>query len=127
MKSFIDADILIWHLRGERKAINFLRKMVNDPAIELWTGAMQRAEVVFFMRPGEEEQTLLLLSQFKTAAVDQTVVDEAGRFFRKWNPSHGVAPNDALLAATAIVNGGQIQTLNKKHYPMKDVVVNKAW
>ena len=31
MKSFIDADILIWHLRGERKAINFLRKMMNDP------------------------------------------------------------------------------------------------
>jgi len=127
MKSFIDADILIWHLRGERKAINFLRKMVNDPALELWTGAMQRAEVVFFMRPDEEEQTLLLLSQFKTAATDQTVVDEAGRLFRKWNPSHGVDPNDAILAATAIVNGGQIHTLNKKHYPMKDVVVNKAW
>ena len=127
MKAFIDADILIWHLRGERKAINFLRKMANEPANELWTGAMQRAEVLFFMRPDEEEQTLLLLSQFKTAIVDQTVVDEAGRLFRKWNPSHGVDPNDALLAATAIVSGGQIHTLNKKHYPMKDVVVNKAW
>ncbi len=51
MKVFIKADILIWHLQGERKAINFLRKLVN---------------------------------------------------------------------------GGQIQTLNKRHYPMKDVVVNKA-
>ena len=127
MKAFIDADILIWHLRGERKAINFLRKLVNDPAVELWTGAMQRAEVVFFMRPAEEEQTLLLLSQLKTAVVDQHVTDEAGRFFRTWNPSHGVDPNDTILAATALVNGGQIHTLNKKHYPMKDVVVNKAW
>ena len=127
MKVFIDADILIWHLRGERKAINFLRRIAKDPAIELWTGAMQRAEVAFFMRPGEEEQTLLLLSQFKTAPVDQAVIDEAGRLFRKWNPSHGVDPNDAILAATALVNGGQIHTLNKKHYPMKDVVVNKAW
>ncbi len=127
MKVFIDADILIWHLRGERKAINFLRKLVNDPAMELWTGAMQRAEVVFFMRPDEEEQTLLLLSQFKTAAVGQSIVDEAGRLFRKWHPSHGIDPNDAILAATALVNGGQIQTLNKRHYPMKDVVVNKAW
>ena len=127
MKAFIDADILIWHLRGERKAINFLRKLVNDPAVELWTGAMQRAEVVFFMRPGEEEQTLLLLSQLKAAVVDQYVIDEAGRFFRTWNPSHCVDPNDTILAATALVNGGQIHTLNKKHYPMKDVVVNKAW
>ncbi|VGO14940.1 Ribonuclease VapC19 [Pontiella desulfatans] len=127
MKAFIDADILIWHLRGERKAINFLRKLVDDPAMELWTGALQRAEVLFFMRPSEEEQTMLLLSQFKTTAVDQAIVDEAGRLFRKWNPSHGVDPNDAILAATALVTGGQIHTLNQKHYPMKDVVVNKAW
>jgi predicted nucleic acid-binding protein len=127
MKAFVDADILIWHLRGKRKAINFLQRIANDPVQELWTGAMQRAEVLFFMRPGEEEQTMLLLSQFKTAPVSQAIIDEAGRFFRKWNPSHGIDPNDAILAATALVNGGQIHTLNKKHFPMKDVVVNKAW
>lgn len=127
MKAFIDADILIWHLRGERKAVNFLRKLVNDPAIELWTGAMQRAEVLFFMRPVEEELTLLLLSQLKTASVDQTVIDEAGRLFRQWNPSHGLDPNDAILAATVLQGGGVLYTQNKKHYPMPDVAVQKAW
>ena len=127
MKAFVDADILIWHLRGERKAIRFLRGLLDDPAVELWMGAMQRAEVLFFMRPAEEELTLLLLSQFKTAAVDQSVIDEAGRLYRKWNPSHGIDPNDAILAATVLLNGGVLYTRNRKHYPMKDVAVQKAW
>ena len=88
---------------------------------------MQRAEVLFFMRPHEEAATMSLLSRIRTAAVDQIVIDEAGRFFRKWHPSHGIDPNDAILAATALKGGGQIHTLNRKHYPMKDVVVIKAW
>lgn len=127
MKALIDADILIWHLRGERKAADYLRKLADDPDMEMWTGAMQRAEVLFFMRPHEEEKTLMLLSRIRTATVDQPVIDEAGRLFRKWNPSHGIDPNDAILAATALTSGGQIHTLNLKHYPMKDVVVIKAW
>jgi predicted nucleic acid-binding protein len=85
------------------------------------------AEVVFFMRPGEEEMTRLFLSQFKTAPVDQAVVDRAGDLFRKWNPSHGTDANDALLAATAMLHGGHIFSLNAKHYPMPEVEVKKAW
>jgi len=79
MRALLDADILIWHLRGERKAADYLRKLAVDPDIELWTGAMQRAEVLFFMRPQEEEQTMMLLSRVRTVAVDQAIVDEAGR------------------------------------------------
>jgi predicted nucleic acid-binding protein len=127
MKAFIDADILIWHLRGERKASRFLRGLLDDPSVELWTGAMQRAEIIFFMRPAEEELTMLLLSQLKTATVDQSVIDEAGRLYRKWNPSHGVDPNDSILAATVLLNGGVLYTQNTKHYPMKEVAVQKAW
>jgi len=41
----------------------------------------------------------------------------------KWNPSHGIAPNDAILDATALTKGSQIQTLNLKHYPMRDIVM----
>jgi hypothetical protein len=34
-----------------------------------------RAEVVFFMRPSEEADTLALLSQFSTASLEQRIVD----------------------------------------------------
>lgn len=127
MRVFIDTDVLIWHLRGEPKARGFLRGLTDEGPVELWIGAVQRAEIVFFMPSGEEDQTMLFLSRFRTAPVDQGVVDEAGRFYREWNKSHGTDVNDALLAATARRAGGMIYTLNRKHYPMPDVVVKKAW
>lgn len=127
MKAFIDSDILIWHLRGERKALNLLKKLRDKEKFELWTGAMQRAEVVFFMRPAEEETTLLFLSQFQTAPVDQWIIDKAGELYRRWNPRNGTDINDAILAATAMQDSGKIYTLNAKHYPTSDVLVQRAW
>jgi len=127
LRAYIDTDVLIWHLRGERKALNLLRRLARDDGYELWTGAMQRAEVVFFMRPDEEDTTLLFLSQFRTAPVDQAIVDQAGALYRRWHPSHGLDINDAILAATTMQTGGQIFCLNRKHYPMPEVLVKKAW
>lgn len=127
MRAYVDADVLIWHLRGNRKALDFLQRLRNDRAYELWTGAMQRAEVVFFMQPGEENSTRLFLSQFKTASVDQSIVDRGAAVYKRWHPNHGLDVNDAILAATAIQTGGQIFCLNTKHYPMPDLPVKKAW
>ncbi|MDP6525373.1 MAG: PIN domain-containing protein [Kiritimatiellia bacterium] len=127
MRAFIDSDVLIWHLRGEKKACNFLRRLRDQGEYELWTGAMQRAEVVFFMREHEEDMTFEFLSQFRTEPVDQALVDEAGALFRRWNPSHGIDVNDAFLAASAKRTGGRIFSINKKHYPMPDVLITQAW
>jgi predicted nucleic acid-binding protein len=119
--------VLIWHLRGEHKALNLLKRLRDDEQFDLWIGAMQRAEVVFFMRPVEESSTLLFLAQFQTACVDQQVIDKAGKFFRKWNPRSGTDVNDAILAATVLQTGGKIYTLNSKHYPIPEVTVQRAW
>jgi len=107
--------------------MSFLRNLRDGGLYELWTGALQRAEVVFFMRPEEEEATELFLSQFKTAPVNQSIVDTAGALYCKWHPSHGIEVNDAILAATAIKTGGRIFCLNRKHYPMPEALVKKAW
>ena len=127
MRAYIDSDVLIWHLRGERKARNLIRRLRDKDKFELWIGALQRAEVVFFIRPKEKADTLLFLSEFKTAIVDQAIVDTAGELYRKWNPSHGIDVNDAILAGTAIQIPGTIYTLNIKHYPMPGLMVKKAW
>ncbi len=127
MKVFIDSDVLIWHLRGERKALNLLKRLRDKERFDLWTGAMQRAEVVFFMRPSEEQATLLFLAQFQTAPVDQQIIDRAGELYRKWNPRSGTDINDSILAATVMQRGGKIYTLNIKHYPMAEVAVQRAW
>ena len=126
MRAYVDRDVLIWHLRGETRAAKLFRSLANEGS-ELWTGALQRAEIVFLMRAPEERATLAFLSRFKTEPVTQAIVDLAGVFYRKWNPSHSIDGNDALLAATAALTGGKINTLNLRHYPMGDVAVLKAW
>ena len=70
---------------------------------------------------------MLLLSHFRTATVDETVIDSAWKLYGQWHPSHRVDINDAILAATAIHSGGRIFCLNRKHYPIPDVLVEKAW
>lgn len=127
MRAYIDSDILIWHLRGEKKAYQLIKTVRDQHDHELWIGALQRAEVVFFMRPDEEEDTFLFLSEFKTAAVDQTIVDQAGALYRQWHATHGIDINDAFLAATAAKTGGVIYTLNLKHFPMPGLNVKKGW
>jgi len=127
MKAYIGSDIMIWHLRGDYKTLNFLRRLRDSGEYELWTGALQRAEVLFFMRRNEEETTLLFLSQFKTAPIDQSIVDAAFLLYRQWHPTHGTDVNDAFLAATAMQRRGRIFCLNRKHYPMPEVLVKKAW
>jgi len=127
MRVYVDSDVLIWHLRGEKKAAAFLRKLAGTAEIEIWTGAMQRAEIVFFMRAGEEAATMSLLSRLKTQPVTQVIVDLAGTIYRRWRSSHGVDVNDALLAASVATTGGKIVTRNVRHFPMPDVVVEKAW
>lgn len=126
MRAYIDSDVLIWHLRGEKRATKLFRALADEGS-ELWTGAMQRAEVVFFMRPAEQRATMAFLSRFKTESVAQSIVDLAGAFYRQWHPSRAIDANDALLAATAAITGGKIYTLNLKHYPMPDVAVLRAW
>jgi len=127
MKAYVDSDILIWHLRGQAKAAHLIKRLRDVEGHELWVGVLQRAEVAFFMRPEEETATMQFLSLFKTAPVDQKVVDLAGKFYRRWNPSHGTDVNDAILAATAALHGGMIFTLNTRHYPMPEVPIQRAW
>jgi predicted nucleic acid-binding protein len=127
VRAYVDADVLIWHLRGDSRATEFLCGLRDRGEHELWTGAMQRAEVIFFMRPHEEGATTAFLSQFKTAAVSAGTVDRAGALYRRWNPSHGIDVNDALLAATVMETGGKLFCLNTRHYPMPDVLVERAW
>ncbi len=127
MRAYIDSDVLIWHLRGEQRARDLLIQLQGNKGCELYIGAMQRAEIVFFMKTEEEPATTTFLSQFKTQAVNQDIIDTAGRLYRKWHPGCGIDVNDAILAATVMQTGGLIYTLNTKHFPMPEINVQKAW
>jgi predicted nucleic acid-binding protein len=127
MKVFVDSDLLIWHLRGDARALDLLRGLRDAEGNELWTGAMQRAEVLFFARPNELQATRRLLDQFRTAPVDGSAVDAAAQLFQRWHASHGIDEYDALLAAAVLKAGGRLVTQNTKHFPMPGLNLQKGW
>ena len=62
MRAYIDSDILVWHLRGEDKAKKLLINLRDVERYSLYTGVMQRAEVVFFMRPEEKKYRIFFIT-----------------------------------------------------------------
>jgi hypothetical protein len=126
VRIYLDADIPIAHLRGAAHAVELMTRLSASDA-DLWMSAVQRAEIVFYMRPGEEARTLQLLSTFQTQPLTQEMVDLGAEYYRRWHPSHGVDKNDALLAATAVVTGGSVLTQNIRHFPMPEVTVERGW
>ena len=127
MNAFVDSNVLIDYLKGNVKAQAFLNKIFSDADYELCLGAIQRAEIIFFTRQNEEKAVLEVLGNFKSYSVSQEIVDLGAKIYKKWNPSHGIDINDALLAASVDIHGGVIFTLNTKHFPMKNLYVKKAY
>lgn len=123
---YVDADIVIDHLHGRDQALLLIERLIAGPD-ELWMAAPQRAEVLFFIRPGEESTAYSILSQFATQALTETMVDIGGEYFRRWHPSHGMDRYDALLAGTIAVTGGRLITQNIRHFPMPDMDVQQGW
>ncbi|MFN0147487.1 MAG: PIN domain-containing protein [Dehalococcoidia bacterium] len=126
MRAYLDADILIWHLRNHPSAVALIASL-HATRTELWIAAAQRMEILAYMRPSEETKTLQLLGLLNTQPITEAIVDLGAALFRRFSPSHGVDKNDALLAAAAILTDGRVITLNVKHFPMPGLVVERGW
>jgi hypothetical protein len=72
-------------------------------------------------RPREHEALTNLFRSLTCASIDYEVGRQAGNYLRQYRKSHGVELDDALIAATAVANGAQLWTRNRKHYPMTDL------
>lgn len=114
----VDTDVLIDVLRGYAPAVSFLR----DYSERIIVSAIVVAELYAGVRGAkdEAEQTALenLLELFRTVPVRGDIARLGGLYFRDYGPSHGVSLPDALVAATAVLEGAALKTLNVKHYPM---------
>jgi len=117
MRALVDTSILIDYLRGENAAAGLLE--TERTADDLHASEMTRLEVLAGMRPAEEASTRSLLSTFVWHPVDAEVADEAGALGRRWLPSHhAIDGADLAIAATTILLGARLLTLNVCHFPM---------
>ncbi len=117
MNALVDTSVLIDFLRGHEPAAALLEA---ERAVDvLHTSEMTRVEVLAGMHPTEEDQTLSLLSTLVWHPVDAEVATEAGGLGRRWLPSHNAIDGaDLVIAATAMLMGARLLTLNVRHFPM---------
>jgi tRNA(fMet)-specific endonuclease VapC len=110
----LDSDVVIWHLRkGDRqRAVDELLEKLAA-AGTLGCSMLTVAEVEQGVRKGEEEKTRGFLRSLKPYFVDRDVAERAGevvRGLRATGITVGLA--DAIIAATCIVHGLTLVTLN---------------
>jgi predicted nucleic acid-binding protein len=121
MTVLVDSDILIEVSRGRNAAIisRWFEFSKSESAVlyspvsvaEFWAGA----------RPNEHDATDNLFGALTCIPIDEDVGRQAGAYLRQYRKSHGVEIADALIAASAVAHNAQLWTLNRKHYPMKDL------
>ena len=118
-RSMIDTDVLIEYLRGSDRAAKFLEGLEGALIIS----AISVAELFSGVKGSEEMDALdQFMQAFQTIPIDDRLARQAGLIRQEYHPSHGVGLADALIAATALEEGAELFTFNRRHYPMvKDV------
>lgn len=113
----VDSDVLIDFLRGRESARSYLASLGSNwsisqvSAMELVVGAKDKREV---------SSIDLFLSAFKRVPLRQEVGETAYELLRVYSRSHGLQAFDAMVAATAIVEGLTLVSRNRKHFEMID-------
>ncbi len=121
-KYLIDTDVLIDHLRGEEKALHFL-KQLNLQKSQIFYSVISKAEIYSGIMPDEEEDVALLFKSMNEVPIDREIAEISGRYKKMFFASHGLLLPDALVAASAKRVGATLITLNKRHYPMRDIEI----
>jgi predicted nucleic acid-binding protein len=105
--NLIDTGILIDHFHHHNAA----KKLINSLVVSVVT----LTELLAGMRPGEQEKPEGLLKLFVILPVNETVGRQAAAYLRTFQQSHKIDFGDALIAATAHLQGADLFTRNRKH------------
>ncbi|MEK6646335.1 MAG: type II toxin-antitoxin system VapC family toxin [Candidatus Firestonebacteria bacterium] len=118
-KFLLDTDVLINHLRDiDTKTILEL-----SAKGEIFICAITNFEILRGMRKNEEDDTLLLLQTIKSLEITKDVAAIAAKYYNIYFKSHDLELPDIFIAAVAKFNQLTLVTMNKKHFPMKDIGV----
>lgn len=116
----LDSDVIIAWLRGNDPFVERIPELLDRGEILVWT-PISVAEIFAGIRRNEEVRIQNLFSILETIPLSAEAGRKAGHYLGTYSRSHGVKLGDALIAATANLQGMPLWTLNRKHYPMKDI------
>jgi predicted nucleic acid-binding protein len=112
---------MIEALRGRHEIVDAIRA-VERAGVPTYSCAISLAEIWAGLRPGEEAVTEAFFHARGEVVLDAAVGRRAGAYLSRYARSHGLEIADALLAAAASTSGLRLWTLNRRHYPMADLV-----
>lgn len=114
----LDTDVLIANLRGIDAAREWLRDARTRTG-QLAVSVVTNAEIVGGMRSPERREVTRLLNSVRPLPVTDMIAHRAGELRRHYRRSHAaIGLVDYLIAATALVHGLELATLNVTHFPM---------
>jgi predicted nucleic acid-binding protein len=121
----IDTDVLIWCLRGRVKALNAIERtkercISQVTRMELIVGCRSKAEITLLKR-------FLTDVGFRMIPLSEEIGSRADLFLEEKHLSHGVGLADALIAATASLQGLPLLTGNAKHFRCFPSIVVKRF
>lgn len=123
----IDTDILIWVLRknehsssANKKYKDLFKKLSRKDTLAISTITI--AEIYKNTYPSELVETEELLTELRTYDVTPKIAKQAGLYWQEYSKKLlGLSIIDCLIAATTSDGNATLVTLNKKHFPMKDI------
>ena len=122
MSVLIDSDVIIEVLRGGNQAILQEWKKLADSHIPILISPIAFAEIGAGALAHEMPAIARFFAPLACVVIDEKIGNLAGEYLRQYSKSHSLKIADALIAASAIRNRAELWTLNRKHYPMHDVV-----
>ena len=112
----VDTDVIIWYMRGNRKALVAIDKLA-DFAVSVVT----YLELVQGLRNKAELNTLKRFLQSRSVSVlhiSDSISAHAMFLVEQHHFGHALVLSDAFIAATAVNRGLPLLTANTKHYQM---------
>jgi hypothetical protein len=116
----LDSDVIISWLRGYEPISSAVIRLLDAGESLIWT-SVSVAEIFAGVRRSEEELVARLFLVLDPLVLSGEIGRKAGLYLSAIGKSHSVELGDALVAASATVNRLPLWTLNRKHYPMKDI------
>lgn len=111
----LDTNILIDLLRGKPEAEAFILRFPAPPTLSVVTVTELRAGA---RAAAETARINAILASYTISPVSLEIAERAGALLKQYRASHAVDTVDGVIAATALIEGLPLATLNLKHFPM---------
>ena len=123
-KVLVDTDVIIEIMRGNQDVIENVKAFWRRGDV-IFCCPVATAEVYHGLRPKETGKAEEFFRTIECLSITKEAGEKAGEYLAKYHKSHNVELGDALVAAVCFLNKTLLYTLNKKHYPMRDIKVLK--